>query len=227
MDNFRGGNQGNRDRDRDIDDRDRDDRDRDDRDRDDRDRDDRDRDPIIRVQNALIENISRDNRMGYVRISYGVPGERNMIRRQIVVLIVDRDTIIRNQFGQRVSLGDLEEGMYIDAEFSSAMTRSLPPQARAFRITVRNGRGRDSSSVKLGMIINVDLNNRFFVTGTPSNLRNQMRFIVSSSTVILDRRGNRIDLRNLRPGMMVRVEHADFQTASIPPQTTAFRVQVL
>lgn len=58
-------------------------------------------------------------------------------------------------------------------------------------------------------------------------MRDQMRFIVSDSTVMLDRRGNRINLRNLRPGMKVRVEHADFQTASIPPQTTAFRVQVL
>ena len=50
---------------------------------------------------------------------------------------------------------------------------------------------------------------------------------MTDSTIILDRRGNRIQLENLRPGQMVRIEHATFQTASIPPQTTAFRVQVL
>ncbi len=210
MDDFRGGNQENRDRDRGRDD--------------DRGRG-RDREGVIRAQNALIESISTDNRVGYVTISYGVPTDRNLIRRQVVVLIVGRDTQIQNQFGQNLSLRDLREGMYIDAVFSSAMTRSIPPQARAFRITVRNRRG--SSSVKIGMIINVNVRNRFFVTGSPNNLRNQMRFIITDSTIIVDRRGNRINLRDLRPGMIVRVEHADFQTASIPPQTTAFRVQVL
>lgn len=201
MDNYRGGRQGDRGQ-------------------------GRDRDDVIRVENARIESISIDNNTGNVRISYSVPGERNRHQSQTVVLIVSRDTIIQDQFGQRLSMRDLREGMHIDAEFSSVMTRSIPPQARAFRIIVRN-RKDGSSNIKLGMIINVDVANRFFVTGSPNNLRNQMRFSVSNSTVILDRRGNRIDLRNLQPAMMVRVEHADFQTASIPPQTTAFRVQVL
>lgn len=212
MDNFREDNRGDRDRDRDRE----------------QDRGDRARERYgrIRVDNALIESITVDNnRTGYVTISYNVPRERNTLYRQFVVLIVSRDTVIENQFGQRVPLRELTEGMRIDAEFSSAMTRSIPPQARAFEITVR--RRRSSSNVKLGMIINVDVMNQFFVTGSINNLRNQIRFAVSNATIIYDRNGNRIQLRNLRPGMMVRVEHANYQTASIPPQTTALRVQVL
>jgi hypothetical protein len=33
-------------------------------------------------------------------------------------------------------LSELREGMVVDTEFSSAMTFSIPPQARAYRITV-------------------------------------------------------------------------------------------
>lgn len=183
------------------------------------------RNGVIRVENALIESISIDNRTGYVKISYSVLGECNTIHKQIVVLIVSRDTVIRDQFGQELSLRTLREGMVIDAEFSSAMTRSIPPQSRAFRITVLNKKG--SSNVKVGRIVEVDIYNQFFVTRNQNDMHDQMRFIVSDSTVILDRRENRINLRDLRPGMKVRVEHANFQTASIPPQTTAFRVQVL
>jgi hypothetical protein len=96
---------------------------------------------IIRVQDALIEEINIRNRTGYVTISYGVLGEFSMIHMELVTLIVSHDTIIQNQFGQKLSLRDLREGMVIDAEFSSAMTRSIPPQSRAFRITVLNTEG--------------------------------------------------------------------------------------
>ncbi|MGB4440515.1 MAG: hypothetical protein WBJ13_15125 [Sedimentibacter sp.] len=54
-----------------------------------------------------------------------------------------------------------------------------------------------------------------------------MRFVVTDATVIRDRRGRQIRLSNLRPGEFVRVEHANFQTMSLPPQTTAFNIQVL
>ncbi|MCH5275405.1 MAG: hypothetical protein J1E65_06160 [Lachnospiraceae bacterium] len=63
-------------------------------------------------------------------------------------------------------------------------------------------------------------------------LRNQnpasaIRFNISSGTTISDLFGRRIGLSSLRPGFRVRVEHATFMTASIPPQTTAFTVQVI
>ncbi len=73
----------------------------------------------------------------------------------------------------------------------------------------------------------IDRNNNFLITGNPDDMMSQMRFVVNDMTEIYDRRGNRIRLRDLRPGQMVRVEHADFMTASIPPQTTAFSIWVI
>ncbi len=178
----------------------------------------------IRVRDALIEEISIDRGTGRVTISYEELRDSNVIRMNVVTLIVGRQTVIRDQFGQNLSLRDLREGMTIDAVFSSAMTRSIPPQSQAFRITVKDGM---DSNVTVGQVLRVDLNNRFLYTGTARDPLSQVRFVITRSTLILDRRGNRISLRSLRRGQTVRVEHAIFQTASIPPQTTAFRVQVL
>jgi hypothetical protein len=180
---------------------------------------------VITAENAFIEEISIDNRTGYVTISYGVLGDFNVINMEIVRLVVSRDTIIRDQFGNPMSIRELREGMRVDAVFSAAMTRSIPPQARAYRITVINDNMQ--SSFTEGAVLEVDLANGFLYTGNPFDIMSQTRFVVTDSTTIRDRRGRRIRLRNLRPGNFVRVEHANFMTASIPPQTTAFDIQVL
>ena len=179
---------------------------------------------LIQIQEGLIEDIYIDNRTGYVTISYGVMGDFNMIHMNLVVLIVSRDTIIQNQCGEDMSLRELREGMVIDAEISTVMTRSMPPQSKAFRITVIQD---DCANVKVGRILSVDLTNSFLYIGNPNDISSQIRFTITDSTVILNRRGNRICLCELRPGQMVRVEHASFMTMSIPPQTTAFEIQIL
>jgi hypothetical protein len=179
----------------------------------------------IRVRNALIEEIDYNNRSGLVTISYGVLGNYSMIFMEVVTLIVSRDTTIRDQFGQRISVRDLRVGMRIDAEFSTAMTRSIPPQTRAYRIVVKSEEA--STAVTVDTVLEVDTRNNFLYTGSPRDITSQMRFVITNTTTILNRRGNRIRLGDLRRGETVRVEHANFQTPSIPPQTTAFQVRVL
>ena len=143
---------------------------------------------------------------------------------EVVTLVVSRDTVIRDQFGQGMTFRDLREGMMIDAEFSAAMTRSMPPQSRAYRITVIN---QMDTNITEGRVVDVDANNGVLLTGRPNDINSQMRFIITDATVIRNSRGRRIRLRDIRPGDFVVVEHANFQTASIPPQTTAFDVRVL
>ena len=93
-------------------------------------------DDIIRTRDSIIEEIRIDRNIGFVTISYGVMGDFNIIHMELVTLIVSNDTIIRDRSGRNLRLTDLREGMVIDTEFSSAMTFSIPPQARAYRIIV-------------------------------------------------------------------------------------------
>jgi len=185
---------------------------------------------VIYADDAVIEDIFHDNRTSFVTISYGEPGDFNMIHMTLVTLVVDRNTVIRNRRGQRISVRELRVGNVVNASFSAVMTRSMPPQSKAFRITVVRENVNPLPvfpNVVEDRIMEIDRNNDFIITGNPNDMMSQMRFVVDDMTDIFDRRGNRIRLRDLRPEQMVRVEHADFMTMSIPPQTTAFSIWVI
>jgi hypothetical protein len=182
-------------------------------------------DKVIRTRDSVIEEIRIDRNTGYVTISYGVMGDHNILHMELVTLVVNRDTVIQDRSGRTLRLSELQEGMVVDAEFSSAMTFSIPPQARAYRIIVVNR--NPVSNTTVGRVLMIDLRNGFLYTGNVNDILSQIRFVITNSTLILDRNGRRIPLRDLRIDQKVRVEHANFQTASIPPQTTAFVVRVI
>lgn len=181
---------------------------------------------IIHVENAIIEEVvAYTGRTGYVLISFGVTDENNMFSMQEVRLNVGNNTVIMDEGGSSLNLYDLREGMRIDGDFSSAMTRSIPPQSQAYRIVVLQ---EDVSvTITTDRVVSVDRNNGFLFTGNFYDMYDQMIFTISNETVILDRKNNIIPLEAIQPGQLVRVEHAIFQTLSIPPQSPAYRVQVL
>ena len=179
---------------------------------------------VIRVFSALVEEVSRDRGTTFVTISYrncdGCAAPSDTVR-----LVVSRDTDIFNEQGQRIRAGELERGMTVDASFSSAMTRSIPPQAQAFfiRITARAPR----TEITTGRIAQVNPRGHFLLVMRNQTPASAIQFHINQDTAILDVFGRRTNLSALRPGFRVRVEHAPFMTASIPPQTTAFVVQII
>lgn len=180
---------------------------------------------MVHVRDALIEDVFQDRNAGYVTISYGEIGEFNMVHITVVKLLAGQSTIIQDQFGQEMLLRDLKKGMTVDADFSRKMTASEPPQARAYRIVVINQ--NNAVNTVTDRVIMVDAENNYFITGDINDINSQIRFNVSPTTEVMDRRGNRICLCSLKAGQMVRVEHAAFMTFSIPPQTPAYSVQIL
>ena len=181
---------------------------------------------VIRVFSAVIEEITRERNTTFVTISYtdcvgcARPADRDRVR-----LVVGRDTDITDERGRRIRAGELERGMTVDAAFSSAMTRSIPPQSQAFFIRV-TGRA-NTTETTTGRIVEVNARGNSILVLPNQQLSSAIRFNMSPDTVILDLLGRRIRLSSLRPGFRVRVEHAAFMTASIPPQTTAFTIQII
>lgn len=82
-------------------------------------------------------------------------------------------------------------------------------------------------NVTVGRIINIDRRNRSFTTISDGNVSSVIRFNVTPHALILTRDGVPVNFSRLRPGLRVRVRHANFMTASIPPQTTAFEIWIL
>ena len=186
---------------------------------------------LMRVQNALVEEVSATGRdTGYVLISYSVPRRNGTTAIELLRLNVGRNTVITNRSGLNVGLDTIQSGSFIDAVFSPAMTRSIPPQSAAFLIVVRQPVQRPPQqppSITTDRVASVDYRNNVLYTGNPRNMNNQIRFIITDTTEIVDRNGRSISLRQIRPGNRVRIIHSNTQTASIPPQTTAFRIELL
>jgi hypothetical protein len=115
--------------------------------------------------------------------------------------------------------------MTVNAAFSNAMTRSIPPQSLAYVIQVVGRPLSDNETV--GRIVNVDRRNRSFTTVSDGNIASTVRFNLADDAQIFNGIGRPMDFSNLVPGLRVRVRHAAFMTMSIPPQTTAFEVRVI
>ena len=183
-------------------------------------------DMILHVDNALIEEVvTNTGETGYVLISFEVIDEKNKIYNQEIRLNVGDKTIIIDENGIILNLYDLDEGMRIDADFSAMMTRSIPPQSNAFRIVLLQEEA--SVNITTDRVVSVDTNNGFLLTGNPYDMNDQMAFNISKETVLLDQEDEPITLEEIQPGQLVQVEHATFQTMSIPPQSPAYRVKVL
>lgn len=186
---------------------------------------------IMRINNAFVEKASCFNNFsGYILVSYSAPGMNNTVSIKKIRLNLNRNTTVVDDFGQRQCICCIRRGMWVNAVFSPIMTRSIPPQSNAFLIAVQRIPRpplfpQNPSSVTTGRIVLTDVDNNYFIT--QNNRNDQTKFMITSTTSFTNRQGMPIRFSNLKTGQMVRITHANFQTLSIPPQTTAFNVQLI
>ena len=188
------------------------------------------RNTMLHLTNGIIEELDSNRNNTLITVSY--TDCVNCNRREYTIrLVVGNNTAIFDENGRRIRPRDLMTGMVINATYSSAMTRSIPPQATAYLIRIiresRSDRPPVREDMTTGRIWNVNRNDRSFDTITGQDFSTLTRFNVSEDARILNRMGRPISFSELMIGMRVRVTHANFMTASIPPQTTAFEVQIL
>ncbi len=177
--------------------------------------------PIISVTDAIITEVAQENGMPLITITYTDTEQTE----QTVRLTVNERTILLGTNGIPVSDAILTEGMTVSATFSRAMTRSIPPQATAYIIVITAWPLPED--ITQGTILNTDRRGRSFLMIDERDFSSVIQFNVSDETVILNRFGVPIPFRELRPGTRVQVRHAEFMTASIPPQTAAYEIRIL
>lgn len=180
---------------------------------------------VLTILDATIERIFPGDNVRYIMISYIIVDPNSNVHKNFITLVVGPNTTILDPFGEKISFNALRRGLIIYADFSAAMTYNILPQAMAFKIVIsyKNTAFRG----KMDRILEIDAENRFLYTGRADDMLSQVRFVITDSTQILDKDGKIIRLEDLRPGELIRIAYATFMTASIPPQTTAFRVQLL
>lgn len=186
----------------------------------------------IRAKNAVIEEISLGGMSSFVTIFYDGEKDWQNNRRhenhgQKLTLVISKSTRIKDQFGNPIGVRNLRVGMVVDARFSAAMTKSIPPQAAAYSVSIV--KESKSTIIEEGRVVEVGRRrgNEFILTGSPRNPNRQMKYTIGPRTKIRDRWGNPITLRAIRLGQIVRIERESFQTLSIPPQSRAVTVQIV
>lgn len=177
---------------------------------------------VIHISNGTIIDIARERSTVFVTVRYRT---RSQQKEQTVRLAAGPRTVVLNTNGTPIPAVRLNVGMVINASFSSAMTRSIPPQASAYFIRIVNQQPQDA--VTIGRIFDVDSGNRSFSTISDQDFSTIILFHVPENAVIFNRSGRPVRFSALNRGMQVRVRHANYMTASLPPQTTAYEIRIL
>jgi len=190
--------------------------------------------------------------MGYITVLYMEKGENNEEYIQKMRLKIDKCTIISDSKGYIVPFKTLRAGMWIDTDFSSKILKTIPPQSEAYCVHIKSAQEPHiysplyakqtekekplpvrpkpparNAKITIGSIVSVDLEGKSVTTGKSDKPIEQMKFNINHRTEILDKNGKPIPLNQLKVGQLIRVEHANFQTLSIPPQSTAYKIQIL
>ena len=182
------------------------------------------RNTMLHLTNGIIEELDYDRNNTLITVSY--TDCVNCNRREYTIrLVVGNNTAIFDENGRRIRPRDLMTGMVINATYSSEMTRSIPPQATAYMIRVV--KQPQQENITEGRVVDINRRNQNFTVITDSRRPDVIQFNVSENTRFFNGFGRPMDFADLIPGLRIRVRHASYMTASIPPQTTAFEVRVI
>lgn len=145
-----------------------------------------------------------------------------------VRLIISDKTEIVDEKGLPVAFGKLKSNMEIEAIYSKAQTRSIPPQSNAYKIVVKNEKKLESQDFK-GTIkdIFVDKDVTYVTISDELGNHGEIRLVVGKDTKITDKKDKKINVADLKVGMKIEGKHSLAMTFSIPPQTAAFEIKIV
>lgn len=167
---------------------------------------------VVQPSNAEIIEIQDDGRL---LVNDETMGE-------VLVAITENTKLTAD--GEKMEAEKLEVGQNIAIEYDDAMTMSLPPQTAAVQISVLNLPTAEEGVAFSGTISEIGENS---VTILSDETGNEICLIFSEQTKIsrgMDKRIYKID--DLTVGMKISGLHAEEMTASLPPQTTVFSIEI-
>lgn len=182
---------------------------------------------IHHIDDALIHDISAPaQEPQYLTVSYPELSADGTTTTKTARFIVNNDTVIVDRFGHPVDFSDIQPQTHVNVQYSGDLTDANPPEAPARLIVVQQSPDLEEALTTTDWVASVDSANGLLYTGNPNSINSQHRYIISNATEILDHSGNIIPLQAIEPGQIVRITHSPFQQGCIPPQATAYVVQL-
>lgn len=126
-------------------------------------------------------------------------------------------------------LEELEEepavGMMVNATYSKAMTRSIPPQTNAKSLELLYELGEEEAVVQ--SVSPTDNGIRIYVTNTPEEHGSGIVLGIDEDTSILSPNGEKLELSDIKEGSKIKAYYGPQVALSLPPQSSAHLVFVL
>lgn len=172
------------------------------------------------AMNAEVKEVMEDG-----RILIGLEG----IEDHTIALNLTDDTVLEDKDGNAIEAADITKGDMVYAEFSSAMTKSIPPQSNAIKIQVlKKAEATDEvaqeESRYYGLVSKIE-DNTLYMDGVDMDCKLVVH--ISDETVFQNEKGEEIALSDIKENTYLDVLTSPAYTASLPPQTTAVSVSVL
>ncbi|QSX05733.1 hypothetical protein JYG23_13865 [Sedimentibacter sp. zth1] len=181
-------------------------------DEDEDDEDDEDTTENVIINNASVEKIYNNN------VLINNDGT-------LLILNITNETKFFNQFNQEITFAGIKKGMIVKVEHSPQMTKSIPAITNAVEITVIKDQ-KDNVKIK-SEVVEVDKYDKTITIGNKEKLYEQLVLNINEDTKLLDRFNMPISIYNIKPGMIILVEHSSAMTRSIPAQTNAVSIKIV
>lgn len=179
-------------------------------------------DKTYEIINPAIVTVTEVLEDGSILVNDGYLGE---------VLVRIAETTALTDGTNTVDASVIEAGMTLAVGYDIAMTMSIPPQTTARFIRVENlpmeeVEVQPAEEVAFGGII-TEIEGELVTVGNPAEDHDAVRLVVSKDTVITDSDGNAASIADLSVGMEIKGAHSAISTFSIPPQSVAYRVEIV
>lgn len=157
----------------------------------------------------------------------GNPGEDT----DAICLVVSDETVIKKGYEKRVyKLDDLSIGMKISGTHAEAMTFSIPPQTVALTIDIKSeieDEEVNEFSITEGEISEIT-EDGYVIIKRNENDKYGLALVITDETVIKKGNEKRIYKQDdLEAGMKISAKHSPAMTKSLPPQTSAFEINIV
>lgn len=149
------------------------------------------------------------------------------------VLVHIADTTAITDGINTIESSAIKAGMTLAVGYDIAMTMSIPPQTTARFIRVENlpveeveVEVQPAEEVAFSGII-TEIDGELVTVGDPAEDVNAVCLVITEDTVITDANGDAASLSDLKVGMEIQGAHSAVATFSIPPQSAAYRVEIV
>lgn len=149
----------------------------------------------------------------------------------VVKLVIGDDVEVVDQFGEKADLYEaLKNGWTVTASYGPMMTKSIPAQSPAAKIEVEKpitAEGITTTGI-IEKVQELDGNKdnddytRIVMTG-----KNPVNLNVYEDTLIVDEKGNELDVDVLDANVRIKATYGPAMTLSLPPMSTATKIVVL